>query len=202
MSVDNRKPVSMDMFHLRRNLKKEQAEYDRADEINKHNHILLERMTSIHQNVSDDTAPRTVVASRAHIDRNNALHRVQEENVAILTRITLAKPNYARSKQAKDWKKATKLMRAMQHYPKPILRPLRHPAPFQVSIPRERDEMQEMMHDFMAERANALPPMEQYASEYASEGLLADGLAGARPHPPLGSSMRRQHPPQRHRQLR
>jgi hypothetical protein len=134
------------------------------------------------------------------------LHRVQEENMAILTRITRANPHYPRNKQAKDWKQATRRRRLRSNHAAPILRPLQHPAPFRVSIPREPDEMQDMMHDFMLEQAGTLPRGTLPALEQqfgASDSLLADGLGGSiRPHPPPQPMMRPHPPPQRWRQQR
>ena len=174
-AVDNSVPPSQYMFHLRRNLKKEQAQYDRADQINKHNIILLQRMAHIMQNGGGEdwhASPYPKFMPRRGT-KQNKLQRVQEENMAILGRITSAAPHYPKSKHQREWRKNTKRMRSMQNFPHVRhLEPLQHPEPFRLSVGRDRDEMSEMLQNLMAERQTG--PLPSISNRFRV------------PHPPAG----------------
>jgi E3 ubiquitin-protein ligase TRIP12 len=126
--TDNREPEVYALQHLKVNMKKEQMLEERYNEIDRHNQLLLHRMTEIirhpppHQ-VDRGPGPTTLNKDR----RRRELVRITQENQSILRRIQEAQPVYNHLKWEESYRQAERYMQNVCEYPIVIGTPRRRP---------------------------------------------------------------------------
>lgn len=142
--LDNRRPHTSELGHMRRNLKKEQLSEETQQRIERENKRLLGRMHQIMVpagtkdevefvpglRLSKDQVPRIDChISQRSIMRGNAVKlqsmnmnlrwiefvKLNDENITMLHRIHARQPNYSRRRDAKAWRKNRKLVKSLQN---------------------------------------------------------------------------------------
>jgi len=116
--TDNKEPDVYALQHLKVNMKKEQMLEERYNEIDRHNQLLLHRMTEIirhpppHQ-VDRGPGPTTLNKDR----RRRELVRITQENQAILKRIQKAQPIYNHVEWEDSYRRSTSYLRNRCEFP-------------------------------------------------------------------------------------
>lgn len=94
-TIDTRPPESMQLDHVRNNLKREQMLEERYHAIDRDNRILLQKMSDIMKNRSFKSEPRpSGGVSLVRDARKQELTRITQENGLLLRRLQQAQPVY------------------------------------------------------------------------------------------------------------
>ncbi|OQS06085.1 hypothetical protein THRCLA_01853 [Thraustotheca clavata] len=145
-AIDSHKPQTM--YHLLHNMKREREINDRKDEIERHNHLLVNRMTDV-MNCSSwefhpspasavNTVSYTVYHSPRHSPRKpcapsptkkslnstfrtQKLQQIQQDNMSIKNRVRNSNTHYKNSKLRKDWEQSVKYLKSICAFP--LLKP-------------------------------------------------------------------------------
>ncbi|OCT92476.1 glutamic acid-rich protein [Xenopus laevis] len=115
--VDTNSPHTY--VHLNQKLKKLKLEEERLAVIERDNHLLLQKMSTIMKTkgrVDNKNEYETKSLNKEKRDRE--LLRVSRENQTILDRITKCEPQYQVEKWQEDWVKAEKYMDSIARYPR------------------------------------------------------------------------------------
>ncbi|XP_008172529.1 uncharacterized protein CFAP97D2 isoform X1 [Chrysemys picta bellii] len=115
--VDTTTPLTYGHLHLK--LKKLKLEKERLSVIERDNHLLLEKMSSIMRTKGRiDNKNYYQAKSLNREKREKELLRVNQENQAILDRITKCEPQYQVQRWHEDWQRAEKYMDSIARYPR------------------------------------------------------------------------------------
>lgn len=105
--------------HFGRNLKKEQLKEERYAEIDRENRILLEKMEQIMQNETGEFKPSSSVRYGHSLNkdlRKRQLHKITQENQAILNRIQMQTPTYDHLQWEEDARQNQKIARNISEF--------------------------------------------------------------------------------------
>merc|ERR1719213_1525408 len=151
--IDMRPPVSMQLQHLRQNMKREQLLEDRYIEIDRANRILLQKMSDIMRkpvyeirhgvhgpvSVSKDTRKRELI-------------RITQDNQALLRRIQTTQPVYRHLQWEEAYKRNELYLRNACEYPVVI----RKQASAPVVSPAKKEEI-DRLDKFLEEESGRSP---------------------------------------------
>lgn len=116
--TDTREPQVYGMNHLRVNMKREQMLEDRYSEIDRHNQILLSKMTEIIRQPTFSGLPDIRGPASLNKDRRRKeLVRITQENQSILRRIQEAQPVYNHVKWEESYRQSERYLRTACEYP-------------------------------------------------------------------------------------
>lgn len=119
--IDNTKPETCALDHIRNNLKREQLMEDRYNEIDRDNRILLNKMSDIMKKEQHPVAARST-ASLNRDGRKQELMRITHENNAILGRIQRVQPVSTCAQWAEDYRRSTEYVKNRCEFPPPLLK--------------------------------------------------------------------------------
>jgi len=169
--TDNKEPDVYALQHLKVNMKKEQMLEERYNEIDRHNQLLLHRMTEIirhpapHQ-VDRGPGPTTLNKDR----RRRELVRITQENQSILRRIQEAQPVYNHLKWEESYRQAERYMQNVCEYPIVIGTPRRRPRRV---APMDTDALDVRARDADPQKEDgALSAREVNVAGYGTQGVF------------------------------
>jgi hypothetical protein len=108
-NIDNHIPSSASLSHLRVNRKREQILEANYTQIDRENHVLLQRMSDIIKKPSVTMASITQKKELRSLNRDSRrkeLKRITDENHAILKRIQSSQPSYDHVKWEQEFKRS------------------------------------------------------------------------------------------------
>eukprot|EP00928_Gymnodinium_smaydae_P073220 TRINITY_DN56456_c0_g1_i1.p1 TRINITY_DN56456_c0_g1~~TRINITY_DN56456_c0_g1_i1.p1 ORF type:complete len:491 (+),score=79.96 TRINITY_DN56456_c0_g1_i1:199-1473(+) len=124
--VDNSQPYVSTMTHIRQNLKKEQMMEERYSEIDRHNRILLKKMSDIMNTPRSEGSgtprvpagtPRLGPVSLNRESRKKEMMRITRDNQKILSRIQKAQPTYSRVEWEITHARNTRYLKSIVEFP-------------------------------------------------------------------------------------
>jgi E3 ubiquitin-protein ligase TRIP12 len=116
--TDTKEPAVYGLQHLRVNMKREQMLEERYSEIDRHNQILLQKMTEIIRHPAQSKADRGPGPTTLNKDRRRReLVRITNENQGILKRIQEAQPVYNHLKWEEAYHQSERYMNNVCEYP-------------------------------------------------------------------------------------
>ncbi|OQR96472.1 hypothetical protein ACHHYP_15800 [Achlya hypogyna] len=194
-AIDTHKPRTSTMYHLLHNMKRERELEDRQDEIERHNTLLVNRMTDVlHCSAWDfhpspassvNTVSYTVYGSPRHsphkpsapakkslneTSRTQKLRQIHSDNLAITRRVRQSSTHYKNSRLHKDWQQSVKYLKAICAFP--LLKPS-PPSPREAPLPLVNPR------EFL--RAQALDEEEDDLLEYYNLSLPTLAVPAATP---------------------
>jgi E3 ubiquitin-protein ligase TRIP12 len=169
--TDNKEPEVYALQHLKVNMKKEQMLEERYNEIDRHNQMLLHRMTEIirhpppHQ-MDRGPGPTTLNKDR----RRRELVRITQENQSILRRIQEAQPVYNHLKWEESYRQAERYMQNVCEYPIVLGTPRRRPRRV---APIDTDALEVRTKDIDPQKEDgALSAREVGVAGYGTQGVF------------------------------
>ncbi|EQC32577.1 hypothetical protein SDRG_09895 [Saprolegnia diclina VS20] len=148
-AIDTHKPRTSTMYHLLHNMKREREVEDRLDEIERHNNLLVNRMSDVmhcsawefhpspassvntvsytvyhsprHPSPLKPSAPSPLKKSLNGTFRTQRLRQIQSDNLAITRRVRKTKTHYKNTRLRKEWQQSVKYLKSICNFP--LLKP-------------------------------------------------------------------------------
>jgi E3 ubiquitin-protein ligase TRIP12 len=168
--TDNKEPEVYALQHLKVNMKKEQMLEERYNEIDRHNQLLLHRMTEIirhpppHQ-VDRGPGPTTLNKDR----RRRELVRITQENQSILRRIQEAQPVYNQLKWEESYRQAERYMQNVCEYPIVLGTPRRRPRRV---APMDTDALDVKSRELDPQKEDGALSAREVGAGYGTQGVF------------------------------
>lgn len=146
--TDTREPQVYSMNHLRVNMKREQMLEERYSEIDRHNQILLQKMTEIIRQPTSTGLPEIRGPASLNKDRRRKdLVRITQENQSILRRIQEAQPVYNHIKWEESYRQSERYLRTACEYPVILSARRRRPQGRIAPLDTDRLEVKDKLQD-------------------------------------------------------
>ncbi|KDO32690.1 hypothetical protein SPRG_02390 [Saprolegnia parasitica CBS 223.65] len=148
-AIDTHKPRTSTMYHLLHNMKRDREMEERHDEIERHNNLLVNRMSDVmhcsawefhpspassvntvsytvyhsprHASPLKPSAPPPLKKSLNGTFRTQRLRQIQSDNLAITRRVRKTKTHYKNTRMRKEWQQSVKYLKSICNFP--LLKP-------------------------------------------------------------------------------
>jgi len=169
--TDNREPEVYALQHLKVNMKKEQMLEERYNEIDRHNQLLLHRMTEIIRHSPPHHEARGPGPTTLNKDRRRReLVRITQENQSILRRIQEAQPVYNHLKWEESYRQSERYMQNVCEHPIVLGTPRRRPRRV---APMDTDALDVKLRDADPQKEDgALTAREASVAGYGTQGVF------------------------------